>query len=346
KNTEFIAHLTHEHRDLRRRTAEAEVRVHQMEEYKTRLQAGIDDLKHRQLELRGEVERKQARIDFLKGLVESYDGYSEGTRFLITDAAWKDRIRTTVGESLQSDPRFRIALENALGETVGYIIVDNADQAYAAMDYLKTHQKGKATFICLDRIPAMRNHRPPVDGDGVVGWARTLIGTDDRYGPLFDFLLESTLFVTDVPTAHRIVGVHHELRCVTLEGDIVTGKGVLKGGSARQDEGGHISKKTQLEELTEEVKELRRGTEEVQRQIREQIQRLEEVNLRRLQDEARVIEQEKVQVEVRIAQLEFEKKRAGESIERNEGEAARLDTEISGLQSALEQLTPAVEGAE
>ncbi len=346
KNTELIVHLTTEHRDLRRRTAEAEVRVHQMEEYRTSLQKGVDDLKHRQLELRGELERKLARIDFLKGLVESYDGLAEGARFLITDATWKDRIRTTVGESVRSDPRTRVAVENALGETVGYVIVDNADEAYAAMEFLKRHQKGRATFICLDRIPVVHDHRPSLDGNGIVGWARSIVDTDDRYGPLFDFLLEATLIVEDLPAALRVVGAHHDLRCVTLDGDIVTGKGVLKGGSARQDEGGHISKKNQLEELSEEVKTLQETSDDVLRQIHEQSKRLEEVNLRRLQDEARTIEQEKVQVEVRIAQLEFEKKRAEESIERNVGESAKLDAEIASLQTELQRLTPAIADAE
>ncbi|OGU73698.1 MAG: chromosome segregation protein SMC [Ignavibacteria bacterium RIFCSPLOWO2_12_FULL_56_21] len=346
KNVELIAQLSSDHRDLRRRSAEAEVRVHQMETYRVSLQQGIDDLKHRQLDVRGELERKLARIDFLKGLVESFDGYSEGARFLITDPTWKERIHTTVGEAVATDTSYRIALENALGEAIGYIIVDDAGQAYAAMDYLKKQEKGKATFICLDRIPATAGDKPAIDGPGVYGWARMLVSCDAPLTRLFDYLLDATVIVDDVTTANRIIGQHRSLRCVTTDGDIVSGTGVLKGGSARQDEGGHISKKTQLDELSKESAHLQATQEDLIRQIGEQSKRLEEVDLKRLQDESRAVEQEKVQVEVRIAQLEFEKKRAEENIVRNEGETTKLDREIDDLRLSLERLTPVIEDIE
>ncbi|MGB2868501.1 MAG: chromosome segregation protein SMC [Bacteroidota bacterium] len=345
-NSELIGKLTAENKELRRAFAEAEVRTHQMEDYKRKLQDEVEALHHRELEVRGEIERKEARIDFLKGLVESFDGYSEGARYLITSNEWNSDIQTTVGEALTTDPRYRIAVETALGEAAGYVVVDNVERAYAAMDFLKRNQKGKATFICLNRLPHISNHRIALQDEGVVGWMSSLIEFDGRYEALFNFLFDETLLVNDVAAANRLVAVYPNMRCVTLEGEVITGKGVVRGGSLRQDEGGHISKKSQLEELTEELRRLKERHEKLKEEMEKKAEELEGVNLRKLTDDARALEQQKTSVEVRIAQLEFEKKRALENIDRNRTETNKLNSEIETLNAELRTLIPSLERVE
>ncbi|MGH2567469.1 MAG: chromosome segregation SMC family protein, partial [Bacteroidota bacterium] len=153
QQTELVAALTVEDRELRRKYAEAEVRVHQMEALKNNLQSEIESLRDREFELRSSIERKRSKIDFLKGMIESFEGVSEGARYLITSDDWHPTIQTTVGEALTADPRYRVSIEAALGEAAGYVVVENTEQAYAAIELLKKTEKGKATFICLDRVP-------------------------------------------------------------------------------------------------------------------------------------------------------------------------------------------------
>jgi chromosome segregation protein len=146
-----------------------------MEDYKQKLQDDIEQLRRNNFEMLGDIERRQARIDFLKGLVESFDGYSEGAKYLITSDEWSSKIQNTVGEALQTEPRYRIAIETALGEAAGYIIVDSVEEAYAAMDFLKRNNKGKATFICLNRLPAIADHNLQITGSGIIGWAGNVV---------------------------------------------------------------------------------------------------------------------------------------------------------------------------
>ncbi len=343
KNQELISKLTAEDRQLRLAFAEAEVRTHQMEEYKQKLQDEIDRLRRDELEVRAELERKQARIDFLKGLVESYDGFSEGARYLITSDEWSRKIQTTVGEAVRTDPRYRVAIETALGESAGYIVVDNVEEAYAAIDALKRHNKGKATFICLNRLPHVRPHRTSLAAKGVVEWARAVVSVAGPHEALFDYLLDETLLVEDVSAALRVVGDHPAIRCITLDGEVVTGSGVVRGGSVRQDEGVHISKRSQLEELTTDVHRLTGRLEKIRAEAEQKSAELDSVNLRRLMEEARSIEQQKTSVEIRIAQLAFERKRAEENIDRNKSEAGKLAQEIDVLTGELSTLTPAIQ---
>jgi chromosome segregation protein len=342
KNAGLIARLTAENKQLRLAFAEAEVRTHQMEDYKQHLQDEIEKLRRQDHEVLGDVERKQARIDFLKGLVESFDGYSEGAKYLITSNEWSAKIQTTVGEAVQTEPQYRIAIETALGESAGYVVVENVQEAYAAIDFLKKNKKGKATFICLDRLPSISNHRVSVQNAGAIGWASKMVQFNSNHERLFNFLFDETLLVNDVDSALTVVKDYPNIRCITLDGEIVTGKGVVRGGSVRQDEGGHISKKSQLEEFTADVRKLRENHERIERDLKNKSEELETVNLKKLTDEARTIEQQKTSVEIRIAQLEFEKKRAQDNIERNETETNKLAQEIELLNTELQTLAPSM----
>ncbi len=343
KNAELIAKLLAEDKELRRKHAEAEVQFHQMEDVKYQLQKKIDALRDREAELRSIIERTQAKLDFLKGLVESFDGISEGARYLFTSDEWKSAIQTTVGEAITADPRFRVAIEAALGEATGFVIVESLQHAYAAIEFLKKNQKGKATFICLDRVPKLFNHRPSFFDDEVIGWATDVGRYDARYRDLFMFLLDGALLVKNVEVARKMVGLERGPRCVTLDGEIVTDRGVLRGGSVRQDEGGTIGRRSQVEELAEELRSLQQKHSELREEIKQELEEQARIDLKRLGDEAKTIEHQTTSVEVRIAQLEFEKKRAQENIERNQVEVERIRQEISALEEEHAGLLPTIE---
>ena len=346
KNEELIVKLTSENRQLRLAFAEAEVRTHQMEDYKTKLQSDIEDFRSRNHAILSDIERKQARIDFLKGLVESFDGYSEGAKFLITSDEWSSKFQNTVGEAVTTESIYRVAVETALGEASGYIVVENIEEAYSAMDFLKRNNKGKATFICLNRLPEKTSNRPKIDRPGVIDWADHVIEYEPKLQRLFGFILDETLLVKDVATALAVVNEYPGIRCVTLDGEIVTGKGVVRGGSVRQDEGGHISKRSQLDELSLMVQQQHEQQGRIENELQKKTVELENVDLKKLVDEARTIEQQKTTVEIRIAQIEFEKKRAQENIERNSAESLRLANEAESLAAELYSLSDSIADSE
>ncbi|MGH2569431.1 MAG: chromosome segregation protein SMC, partial [Bacteroidota bacterium] len=136
------------------------------------------------------------------------------------------------------------------------------------------------------------------------------------------------------------------LRCVTLEGEIITDRGVLRGGSLRQDEGGLIGRKSQIEELAEEVRLVEEERAKLQEEISAKALEHVKIDIKKLTEEARAVEQQTTSVEVRIAQLEFEKKRANENIVRNQTERGRLEQEIQQLRNELDLIVPTLESVE
>ncbi|GJQ19858.1 MAG: chromosome partition protein Smc [Bacteroidia bacterium] len=346
RNTEQVTILSAEDRELRRKCAEAEVRVHELEDVKNRKLGEIEALRERDFELRSALDRKQAKVDLLKGLIESHGGVSEGAGVLFGDPAWRGRLETTVGDALTTDPRFRVAIEAALGDTAGYVIVRDSATAYEAIEHLKQGQKGKATFLCLDRLPHTLSDAAPVREEGVEGWAWELVRADERHLPAFRALLDATLIVRSLDVARRVGSRYDGVRCVTLDGEAVSARGVVRGGSVRSDEGSTIGRKTQIAELESECSELEAERARLQADLERLQGEVAETDVARLKEHARELEQQTTTVEVRIAQLEFEKKRAQETVDRGVLETERLKKEIATLGRELNEIGPALKSLE
>ncbi|MGB5873156.1 MAG: chromosome segregation protein SMC [Bacteroidota bacterium] len=338
-----VEELTAEDRRLRRAFAEAEMRFYEEEEKKKALKERGEELHRRELEKKSELQRVRARTDFLKGLMESREGLSEGVRYLSAVGRWRPPRKITVADAVRAEREFRTAVEAALGEYAAYIVVDTAADAAHGITLLKTDQRGKATFVSLDRLPVIHTHDAIPHYPGVIGWASEIAQHDPVYDSLFALILDRTLIVDTLETAASVARDLSGVRCVTLEGEIVTGLGIVRGGSRREDEGGMIGREQQIEELEHQLGVLH---EEVNRQARERHEVLEnhdKLDLRPFAETVKAIEKEMTGVEMRIAQLEFEKKRAVDIVARNSEEIEQLSRELVALEAGLEQEYPALE---
>ena len=346
ENTEAVARLSAEDKELRKQFIEAETRAQNQENYIAALRQDIESLKHNEFEARTQLERRRSRLDFLKSLVESYDGFSEGAKFLITSDEWKSNVQTTIADALSTKAEYRIAIESALGELASYIVVNNLEEAYRGIAFLKKNKKGRATFICLDKLPLSANHKSSLQGAGVVGWARDVVQCDEQYAALCDFLFSNTALVNDVESANTLMSTHTSLKCITIDGEFVTSEGILKGGSLRTEDGGMIGKKTQIAELEKEIAEYERQLSAIRKELSEKEHSLKTADVKLLHEQAKAVEQKMTGVEMRIAQIEYEKKRIEETIQRNATERVRLHEESLGLKKEIGELQPAIAALE
>jgi chromosome segregation protein len=340
-----IARLTAEDRRLRIAFAEAEHRHHEADGRKKQLHQQIAELEKTAAALQHEIDRHASRVEFLKGLIDSREGLGEGVRFLSSSESWSAPRRVTAADCLRAAAEHRAAIEAALGEHAGLLIVDTAGQAEEGIALLKDGEKGKATFVCLDRLPVIEGRLHAPAHPGVIGWAADVASYDDAHAPLFRLLFDRILVVDTPATASAIAARMPGIRCVTLEGEISTGFGLSRGGSRGHDEGGMIGKQGQIDELEREIESIRSRRSEMTAALHELSTERDAVDLRVLAEAAKAIEKEMSGVEVRMAQLQFEKKRAEETIARNredigalESESGQLAGEIAAAAPDLEQL--------
>ncbi|MEK6571955.1 MAG: chromosome segregation protein SMC [Bacteroidota bacterium] len=292
KTSTSLEALGPQHKEARRSFAEVQLKFFEMETLKERLKLEVEELRNKEFELRGEYEQKSSRLSFLKSLVETYDGVPEGTKYLISAGESRGFVQTTVGDAISAEPKYRAAIESALGEAANYIVVNNLEEAFHGVELLKRSQKGKATFICLNRIPLVNNDVYDLPDGETLGWALDLVEFDKKYQLLFRFLLDRTLLVNDTEVARSLVSNGASLKCVTLDGEVITSTGVMKGGSRERQDGQSIGKKNQIVELEGEIKSLGEELAGVQRLLGEKSADLTLLTSKAYEDDVKKFEQD------------------------------------------------------
>ena len=139
---EQISALSAEDRQLRRSYTEAEMALFEAEKRKNEFGERLESLQREAADIRGDISRKSAKADFLKGLIESREGLSEGVRHLTGSDRWRPRRKGTVADVVHADPRYRAAIEAALGEFTNLLIVDSSQEAEAGIAILSQDQRG------------------------------------------------------------------------------------------------------------------------------------------------------------------------------------------------------------
>lgn len=332
-----ISQLTNEDRELRRRFVEAEMLHFEREKSKQQLKEEVEQLQTRGHEIKNEIDRKTSRFDFLKRMIESNEGLPEGTKYLLNQERWRKRKLVTIADVVQTSEKYRVAVQAALADSANYLIVDRVEDAYAAIEDLNKSDQGKVTFICLKWVPSIR-HRWKRHRDVQFIRVIDVIQVKEPYRALVNFILDDVVIVETLSLAKQVFEKVSGIKCVTFDGQVTNSFGVLRGGSQRFDEGGLISKKSQLAELEQEITLLQQKVNDLSSQQTERTQHYDTFDLKPYIESVKSIEREMTAIEMRIAQLEFEKKRANDGIERNNREINTLQQDSNELQHQYDRL--------
>ncbi len=341
--------ISAEHKQLRKSFVEAEVKLYRQENRRREVTQELDNLRAGLFESMSSIERAQTRLQFLKGLIESNDGVSEGAQFLLQNRAWLSASNdvNTLGEMIRTESQYRVAVETLLGDAAGYIVLENSGEAAEAIKQLKNEGKGKATFICLDRIEINKYLSDrPVLPDGALAWAADVINVYEQLKPVTEILCDGVVLVPSLDVGRHILGQPGIRECISLDGEKINSSGILHGGSSRSDEGRSIGKKQQVEELNRDLASLNERQDRLESEIRNKNEELQAIDIKAETEAVKSLEKKITAIEVRIAQLQFEKKRAEDAIERNDAETSELRKEIDNLQEILQIFEPELEALE
>ena len=175
-----------------------------------------------------------------------------------------------VGRLIRVPQGLEHAIESALAEQIGAVVVERQDEALAAIEHLRARGAGSVSVLPLDSIPRqyplnMLSER------GVIGVASSLVKTDRRYRPLVDLLLGRTIVVEDVPTALKTVS-RGLGSVVTRDGVLVRAEGSIFGGSR-----GTASEQFVLQDEEQSLPEEIEVAREAEDAAAAQVQRLDDI---------------------------------------------------------------------
>ena len=174
-------------------------------------------------------------------------------------------------------PQYALALETSAGARLKSIVVDNDQVAGQLIDYLRSRNAGRATFLPLNKLKVPYLESLPAEFKSshspVIGWAADLIQCDEIYNSAFGYAFGATLVVKDLNGGRNYLGRY---RMVTLQGDLLEKTGAMTGGSSLRESGIHFGVEDnakvqqiqkQIESVSKRITGLQNNIKDLKREV-------------------------------------------------------------------------------
>ncbi|MCD6158786.1 MAG: chromosome segregation protein SMC [Euryarchaeota archaeon] len=133
------------------------------------------------------------------------------------------------------------------GSRLNAIITNTDEDAEKAVEYLRRHKIGRATFLPLNKMragkPSAKAHLVSMES-GSYGFVKDLVEYDKKYEPAIWYAFTDTVLVENLRIARKYMG---GVRLVTLSGDIIEMSGAITGGYSRRSI--KVGDRTKLESI-------------------------------------------------------------------------------------------------
>ena len=218
-----------------------------------------DDLKNELDTISLDISENERRIKILEDLQNNMEGYQYSVKACIAEAerGFLRGIHGPVSKIIEVPKEYSVAVETALGAAAQNIVVENNTDAKKAIEFLKSNNKGRATFLPITEIKGKNFTESGLDTCyGFVGVASKLVKFDPKYSEVVNWLLGRTVVTEDIDSAANIAKKYgYRFKIVSLDGQIVNQGGSLTGGS--------LSKNIGLLSRAGDIAELKNKTEKL-----------------------------------------------------------------------------------
>lgn len=243
------------------------------------VQQKLAALRETQENLRQKTAGTQEKLDILMHMQEEYEGFGKAPRAILQsrEEPWHKGVAGAVAELLTIPQDYMTAIEIALGGNQQNIVTEDTETAKAAIAYLKRRRLGRVTFLPLSALSVQYpndKEKEAEQGEGVIGWANTLVTAAPHCQKAADFLLARILVVDTLDHALDLAKAqHYRLRIVTLGGEFLAPGGSLSGGGRQHREASFLNRSGEIEVLRQKKeqmdKELQKKSAEVKAAAKE-----------------------------------------------------------------------------
>lgn len=283
--------------------------------------------------LSGELNQLASRLKVLSDMQEEYEGFGRGPKSVLkSDRPWRQGVHGAVAEIITVRDPHVIAIETALGGALQHIIVASDDTAKAAVEHLKRHNLGRATFLPLNTIKPARprdNEQAAAHAPGSVGFAADLVECEPRFRSIIDYLLARTIVATDIDAALKIArSAAFGVKIVTLDGQLINPGGSITGGSVGRREASFLGRSGEIANLRETM-----AAREQDLAARRRDKTALAADLAALDEKIAGAHSRRRTLEVRQAELTVHAEKTGQEIKRLDLALATLDAELAACRA-------------
>ncbi|CAG7853766.1 Structural maintenance of chromosomes protein 4 [Serendipita indica DSM 11827] len=314
-------------------------------------QRSFETLRGELVNLRGKASASQQKVEEARAS-QAQNRSANAVLDSLTKLSQTGRVQGFHGRlgSLGTIPdEYDVAISTACG-ILNNLVVDTVEQAQTCIEYLRSQNIGRASFIALNKLPKQTYERIETP-EGVPRLFDLIKPKDPKYLPAFWKGVSNTLVAKDLQQANRIAYGAKRWRVVTLAGQLIDTSGTMSGGGNKPMKGLMSSKLASDSVQPEVLKRFEKESEQDALAVANAISalaRLEseiddlkgkgpalDLALQKLNMDLGVSVQRIQEAEKRLRELEKQSKPDQADIQR----IAVLEKEIERSQRELEQLT-------
>ncbi len=240
------------------------------------------------------LNEKQKSLTELRSIMSVQSQMNSGNRAVeeILKMKTKGEFKNVYGTIAQlgtCPKEYEIAMNEAGGNRFSFLVVEDKDTASACIEFLKSKNIGRASFIPLRDILYSKNDYSLPNDPQIIGRAVDLIKFDEYYEPAFEFVFGKTLIVEDLETAKRL---KVPFRKITLDGDVVESSNLMTGGKSQKNtnSGFKSISDNEIIELESSIAELERDIENNERKIAELTTEINRIYNRKISNSGKINE--------------------------------------------------------
>ena len=319
-------------------------------EIQNKLQTFIDQQqehikKNNSLSVKIESLNDQAR--FYEELIESNEGFPEGTQYILENPKVFPGVLGTVADMFQVEEKYRDALENGLGELSHCLITKDKRTGLSTLEKALEDNAGDLTIIPLKEAIAYKVKLKSLPkSDNVIALASQLVKTDKKLSPLADYILGDLIVVSDLKDAANDKKLDG-WRLVDLNGTY-SGKNLVIKSRQVSEHGNLIGRRNKLEIISKQLahsKNKEKKTITNQALIEKKID-LSRIELNKKQESIKNSESQLSQLDSSLMKNHLNQTQILESLGNLKNELAETEKVLNDSQLSLKKIEPGIQKAE
>jgi len=208
------------------------------------------------------IESLNDQADFYNELIESNEGFPQGTQYVLENPKAFNGVLGTVADVFQVQEKYRDALENGLGELSHCLISKDKKTALETLEKAIDANAGDLTIIPFKEAIDYKVKLSPVPkSSNILARASEIIQTDKKLIPLADYILGDLLIVENLKKAANDKSLEG-WRLVDLNGSY-TGKDLIIKSRQVSEHGNLIGRKSKLEIISKQLEDSKSEQEKI-----------------------------------------------------------------------------------
>lgn len=232
------------------------------------------------------LSEKQSRLRVLSDMEKEHDGYYKSVKAVLQykdngETAFKG-VHGAVAQLFKTEEKYELAIETALGGNLQSIVVEKEADAKNAVNYLKSMQLGRATFLPIATVKGRTLEAQKdtiLNEKGVIAAAVDLVKYDAVYKGIAESLLGRIVVIDCIDNAIAFARKYKQShRVVTLEGDVFMPGGAITGGSTGRKSSGVFGRKREMDSLKTETESLLAACNGLKAELERNNEKIEEID--------------------------------------------------------------------